>query len=610
MNDSVIPGRAGVLVCDGAMGTMLHAAGHPLDQHLPYLNLSDPGVVRAVHDSYLASGVDIVQTNTFGASRIRLAGAGLADATEQMNRVGTQIARQAAVATGRAVVVAGSVSPAVTVHQRGAIPAQDRRDALQEQIEVLVSAGVDLLMLETFGHLDELVEAVDAASATGIPVIAEATFAEDRRTLSGHTVVDLARAIPPEQVAALGMNCTLGPQGCLAVIRELAQHTSAPLAAQPNAGLPRRVGPSRFEYVIDSDYLVRYVRQLLAAGVAVVGGCCGTTPSQIGAVVEIVRDHRRTRPTTSPRSPARTAPAAAAQAEGPGRFVVAAELVPPAPGETATTVDGARALREVGVDTVVVSASRAPRARVNTINLAVHLSDQVGIDPIVAVPTWDRTIMALQADLLGASVLGVHRIVCETGSPPLLGDYPSTDGIWEVDALGLVRLLRGLNEGRDHHGVGLTTPTAFEIGSRVNLGRDDLDAAVQEAQTEIDAGASFLVTETVFETDGLDRLLRAVGTRTPVLVRLRPLTTFEEADYLRHEVPDVRIPDQTVLELERAGPQARTVGRRLATELAVGVAARADGLVVCGDGATDIDFVRDLIGVCGRAAGARTGRDV
>jgi homocysteine S-methyltransferase len=356
--------------------------------------------------------------------------------------------------------------------------------------------------------------------------------------------------------------------------------------------------------VIDSEYLLRYVRQLLAAGVAVVGGCCGTTPSQIGAVTEIVRD-QRAMPTTSPAPPSvQRAPAAATSPGEPGRrpFLVAAELAPPAPGETAAMVEGARALRGVGVDTVVVAASRAPRARVNTINLAVHLSDHVGVDPIVAVPTWDRTIMALQADLLGASVLGVRRIVCETGSPPLLGDYPSVDGIWEVDASGLIRLLQALNHGRDHHGIGLTTPTAFEIGAQVNLGRDDLDVVIEQARAEIDAGADFLMTEPVYELDGLDRLLQDLGTDTPVLVRLRPLTTFEEADYLRHEVPDVRIPEVVVRELEHAGAEARSVGRRIAGEIAAGIAARAHGVVVCGEEAADADFVQHLVQVCRRNA--------
>ncbi|GLZ50139.1 bifunctional homocysteine S-methyltransferase/methylenetetrahydrofolate reductase [Actinomycetospora sp. NBRC 106375] len=603
MNASLPGAPAGVLVCDGAMGTMLHAAGYPLDQSLPHLNLSDPRVVRAVHDSYLQSGVDIVQTNTFGASRLRLAEAGLADATEQINRAGAQIARQAAVATGRTVLVAGSVSPAVTVHQRGSVPGGDRVDALREQVEVLVSADVDVLIVETFGYLEELVEAVEVASGYGVPVIAEATFAEDGRTLSGHTVAEVARAIPPHLVAALGANCTLGPQGCLSVVRELSRHTEIPLVAQPNAGLPRRVGPSRFEYAIDSEYLVRYVRQLIDAGVAVVGGCCGTTPAQIGAVVEIVGEHRGNRE----RLLAPSGPPPGDQPSVPGEpaFPVAAELVPPAPGETAALVDTARRLRTAGVETIVVSASRATRARGSTINLAVHLGDQVGIDPIVAVPTWDRTIMALQADLLGASVLGVRRIVCETGSPPPLGDYPSADGVWEVDAVGLIELLRGLNEGRDHHGVGLTAPTAFEIGARINLGRDDLDAAIGQAAAEIAAGAGFLLTEPIYELEGLDRLVREVGGDVPVLARLRPLTSFDEADYLRHEVPDVRMPSATVRELERAGADGRMVGHRMATELATGIAEHAHGLVVCGTEASDVEFVEELIGLCRRVVSSR-----
>lgn len=599
MIESLTSGGSGVLVCDGAMGTMLHAGGHPLDQQLPHLNVTSPDDVRAVHDSYLLSGVDIIQTNTFGATRLRLGEAGLAEQTEQINRAGAEIARRAVAEIGRRALVAGSVSPAISVHQRGRIDARRRPAALREQMDVLVDAGVDLVVLETFGYLDELVEAVEAAAGVGVPVIAQATFAQDERMLSGHTVADLAAAVPGDLVAALGVNCTLGPQGCLALVRELGQHTDAPLTAQPNAGLPRRIGPSRFEYAIDSDYLVRYVRQLLAAGVTVVGGCCGTTPAQIGAVVEIVDEHRRS--LLAPSTPTAAEPA-------PDRsFLLAAEFVPTAPGDTDDTVRTARALREIGVDTVLVSAPRSPRARVGTVNLAVHLGDQAGVETIVGVPTWDRSIMALQADLLGAHALGVRRIVCETGSPPPLGDYPSVDGVWDVDATGLIRLLRGLNEGRDHNGVGLAAGTTFEIGTRVSLGVEDLDRAVAQVRTDIEAGADFLLTEPVYELDALDRLMSEVDVaRTPVIVCLRPLTSFAEADYLSHEVPDVRIPAASLRELDRAGPNDREVGRRMALDLAAGVAERAHGLVVGGVDASGIEFVRQVLDV-GRRAAAKGG---
>ncbi len=606
MIESLLAERSGVLVCDGATGTVLHAAGHPLDQMLPYLNEADPDVVRVVHDSYLHSGVDMVQTNTFGAGRLRLREAGLDGRTEEINRAGVRIAREAVDAVERHILVAGSVSPAVSVHQRGRIRPGERPEALREQMELLVGAGVDLLVLETFGYLDELAEAVEVASDLGVPVIAQATFAEDERMLSGHTVADLARAISPQAVTALGTNCTLGPQGCLAVVRELGRHTSVPLTAQPNAGLPRRVGPSRFEYAIDSDYLVRYVGHLVEAGVAIVGGCCGTTPAQIGAVVEIVREHRK-----SPAQP--PAGDIAVRDADPGHrpFLLAAELAPPPPDGIDGLVRTARALNDRGVDTVVVPASLAPRGRVNTVNLAMQLGDRAGIEAIVCLPTWGRTITALQADLLGAHALGVRRIVCETGSPPPLGDYPGVEDVHEVDTVRLIALLRALNEGRDHNGIGLGAATTFEIGARVDLSRDDLDVAVRQARTEIDAGAGFLLTDPVYELESLDHLLQEIDSaRTPVIVSLRPLTTLDEAEYLRHEVPDVRVPDVTVRELARSGSQDREVGRRLALELACGIAERAQGLVLCGAEASDVGFAEELSSaIRGAVSTGPTGRE-
>ncbi|MFB9739933.1 homocysteine S-methyltransferase family protein, partial [Pseudonocardia sulfidoxydans] len=268
-----------VLVGDGAMGTMLHAAGNSLDQALPALTLTEPGLVRTIHDSYVGAGVDLVQTNTFGASRLRLAEYGAADDVARINAEAARLALEAAARADRPVFVAGSVAPAVSVHQRRRVGAEERRAAVREQVEVLVGAGVDVVMLETFGHLDELVEAaevaLEVARRTGdVPVVAQATFGTDHHTLSGHTPHELVTALAGLPLAAVGVNCTLGPQGCLAVLRELRSHTALPLTVQPNAGLPRRVAPARFEYDIDAEYFVRYTRQLLDAGAALVGGCC------------------------------------------------------------------------------------------------------------------------------------------------------------------------------------------------------------------------------------------------------------------------------------------------------------------------------------------------
>jgi methionine synthase / methylenetetrahydrofolate reductase(NADPH) len=580
-----------VLVADGAMGTVLHAAGNPLERALPELNLSDAGLVRRIHDRYLAAGVDIVQTNTFGANRLRLEVHGLGQQTAEINAAGVRVAREAVRAAGRTVFVAGSVSPAVTVQQRRRVAPIDRAAALREQIAALVAAGVDLLVLETFGHLDELVEAVGVASAVpgAPPLLAQATFAADGRSLGGDSPHDVCSALAGLPVAVLGTNCTLGPQGVLAVVQELRAHTALPIAAQPNAGLPRRRGP-RFSYDVDADYFARYAERLVAAGAVVVGGCCGTTPTHLDAVVQAVRSHAGPGVLAPPRAGTAVplaAPAEPAAAGGAGarsglrpRFTVLAEIEPPHAGHVVEAVQRAAAIRARGVTSVWVPPGDGPRAQLSPVNLAVHLQNQLGVDALASVTTWDRTIMALQADLLGAHALGVRRVVCETGSPPLLGDYPHVDGVWDVDSVGLVELLAGLNEGRDCNGLRLAGKTAFDIGIRVAPGTRDRGVEVSRALRKVEAGAQFMITRPVYDVDSLRRLRDALGAPVPLLVSVRPLRSFAEAEYLGHEVPDTVVPAEALDALQRAGAGAAAAGLELAAELISAVRALADGVVI------------------------------
>lgn len=572
----------GVLVCDGAMGTVLHAAGNPLERALPELNLSDAELVRGIHDSYLAAGVDLVQTNTFGASRLRLAEHGLGERTVAINAAGVALARAAVSAAARPVLVAGSVSPAVTVQQRRRVGPAERQAALREQFGALVDAGVDVLVLETFGHLDELVEAVGVAGelAGGVPVVAQATFAADGRTLSGDTPHDVCSALSGLPVAALGTNCTLGPQGVLAIVEQLRAHTSLPITAQPNAGLPRRRGPS-FSYDVDAGYVARYAQRLVAAGAVLVGGCCGTTPAHLSAIVDAVRG-----PGATAEPPDAAPPAAARAAAEPAtpparlRFRVLAEVEPPLAGRVAEAVARAAAIRGLGVGSLWVPAGDGPRAQLSPVNLAVHLQNQLGVDALASVTTWDRTIMALQADLLGAHALGVRRVVCETGSPPLLGDYPNVDGVWDVDSAGLVELLAGLNEGRDCNGLRLAGKTAFEIGIRIAPGTGDRAAEVARARRKIEAGAQFVITRPVYDVDSVRRLRDVLGAPAPLLALVRPLRTFAEAEYLAHEVPDIVVPASTLDALRHAGAGAAAAGVELAAALLATLRVDVDGVVV------------------------------
>jgi methionine synthase / methylenetetrahydrofolate reductase(NADPH) len=372
--------------------------------------------------------------------------------------------------------------------------------------------------------------------------------------------------------------------GVVEARRTMSSPPPGPVPAPANAGLPRRTGPARFEYDIDSEYLVRYVRQLLDAGANVVGGCCGTTPTQLAAVVEMVTEHRARSTARLAAPPARepaTSSATAVPSFADAGPLVVVELTPETSGDVDDTVELAAQLAGAGVDLVSVGAGSGVRARISPSDLALNLHQRLGLEVMATVTTWDRTIMALQADLLGAHALGLHRIVCETGSPPLLGDYPHVDGVWDVDAIGLIGLLAGLNEGTDFYGLQLPAKTTFEIGTWINPGSRDLTHAAARPRDKIAAGAQFLITRPLYDLADLERLLDAIGgTTPPVLAAVRPLTGFEEAEYLANEVPDIHIPDHVLKALERAGPAASEAGLELAAELAAAVKPLVKGLVI------------------------------
>jgi len=577
-----------VLVCDGAMGTMLHAAGNSLDRALPELNLTNAELVSTIHESYLSAGVDVIQTNTFGASRLRLAEQGSTGSVRDINLAGVRIAREAQAKAGRRVFVAGSVSPAVAAHQRPQVSPAERVAAVREQVSALAEGGVDVIILETFGYLDELAEAVAAAAEiTATPIIAQATFTPDGCTLGGETAREVASALSQLPVAALGTNCTLGPQHTLTVVAELVRYTALPVSAQPNAGLPRRIHGRRFEYHIDGDYFARYARRYAEAGASLIGGCCGTTPTHLRAAAEQIA---ALRPEPVPR---RAAIPAAAPAEhgglaerlAAGRFVVATEIAPPPGSAGDEAVDAAAALRERGIEQLLVSPRQSARAHLSSVNLALQLRQRLGAEAIATVTTWDKTIMALQADLLGAHALGMRTVVCATGNPPLRGDYPNVDGIWEVDSVGLVELLAGLNQGRDSDGLTLATKTSFHIGARFNPGAPDVAAEVARTRAKLHAGAQFLITRPVYELDTFARMTAELAAdQVPVLLALAPLRSFAEADFLAHEVPGVTIPDATLRALERAGDGAAAVGLDLAADLASRARSLAQGVVLACDG--------------------------
>jgi len=602
---TLLTGRR-VLVCDGAMGTMLHAAGAALDRSLPELNLSDPGLVSTIHESYLSAGADIIQANTFGANRLWLGDHGVGDKVAEINRAGVRIARAAQDRCERVVLVAGSVSPAVTALQRRRIGSAERTEVIREQIAALLGPGqgVDILILETFGYLDELVEAVAVASElSDVPIVAQATFADDAHTLGGETPREVATVLSGLPVAMLGTNCTIGPQRMLTVAEDLVRYASVPVSAQPNAGQPRRTGPRSFEFSIGGDYFARYFRRFAEAGVSLVGGCCGTSPAHIQAAADAVTAipaprSRRAHPSGTGMSGSVISgtgkagpPGAGSHGAGPfagtlaerlagRRFIVAAAIA--SGGRPAEAVQAAAVLQAQGAGLFAVQPAQSARTHSDSLDLALHLQQQAGVETIATLTTWDKTIMTLQAELLGAHALGIRNVICTTGSPPVLGDYPAVDGIWEVDSLGLIALLAGLNEGRDSNGLATATQTSFCIGARVNPGARDPEAEIDRARAKVRAGAHFLVSRPVYELDSLLRTVTALeGTKVPLLLSVTPLRSFEEADYLANEVPGVIIPPDTLRAMEQAGRgAARGVGIDLAACLLHEARKLVSGVVV------------------------------
>jgi len=586
--------RERVLICDGAMGTMLHAAGAALDRSLPELNLSDPGLVSTIHESYLIAGADLIQTNTFGANRLWLGDHGFPDKVDEINRAGVRIAREAQDRCEREVLVAGSVSPAATALQRRRVGSAERAEVIREQITALVAGrGVDVLVLETFGYLDELAEAVAvAAEVSDVPVIAQATFADDAHTLGGETPREVATVLSGLPVAMLGTNCTIGPQRMLAVAEDLVRYASVPVSAQPNAGQPRRTGLRSFEFSIDGGYFARYLSRFAEAGVSLVGGCCGTTPTHIRAAAEAVRprpQEARPGPAAVPAATARTprkdhaeraVPGPLADQLARGQFVVAAAIAPPAAGRDDQAAQAAAALRAQGVGVFAVQPPEVTRTHSDALDMALHLQQQAGMETIATLATWDKTIMTLQAELLGAHALGIRSVICTTGNPPVLGDYPAVDGIWEVDSIRLIALLAGLNAGRDSDGLALTGRTSFCVGARIDPGARHPEAEIARARAKVEAGAHFLAVQPVYELEPLRRVAAGLAGRVPLLLSVNPLRSFAEADYLAHEVPDVTIPPAVLRALEQAGPGARAVGLDLAADLLREARSLVNGVII------------------------------
>jgi methionine synthase / methylenetetrahydrofolate reductase(NADPH) len=578
-----------VIVADGGTGALVTAAV-PRLRCPEEANLKAPEAVVGIHLGFIRAGAELIEANTFGANRRKLSAQLLDDRLEEILEAGVRLAREARDVSGQPVLVAGSIGPIGDL--AGSDGAEDAGDVFREQARILEGRGVDLYMVETFFELDELVTAIEAVrSVSSLPLVAQLTFDEDAETLAGVRAGEAVARLRDLGVAAVGANCGLGPQAALAALTEMtAEAGGIPLTAQPNVGLPSRRGGALVYPNATADYFAEFAAQARNLGARIIGGCCGTTPAQIAAIAAAVEEEREPRIRFA--AVERQAPAAVARPSEKtglqrklesGEWVVSVELDPPKGTNTEALLAAAERLKASGrVDATDLNDNPMARARLSALMAAVAIEEKVGLETIPHVTPRDASVMGPQSQLLGAHAAGVRNVLAITGDPPHVGDYPGSSGVYEVDAIGLTEMLSRLNRGEDYSGKAIDSPTSFYAGVAVNPSAADLDSELERFRAKVDAGARFAMTQALFDIGYLDRLLDALGGRSPVpiLVGIWPLTSFELAFRLHNEVPGITIPGAVQERLAASGPDARSVGFELARGLTEESRSRAAGIYV------------------------------
>jgi homocysteine S-methyltransferase len=586
----------GPLLADGAMGTMLYARGVPLDACFDVLNLHVPKTVQAIHQEYVAAGADLLETNTFGANRFKLAVHGLEGRVRDINRAGARLARDVRETMGRDVFVLGSMGPlGKYLLPLGTLAEEDALAAFREQAEGLLEGGVDGLIVETFSDVRELRLAVSAirAISADVPVVAQMAFSEERLTFVGQTPAEVAGALRALPVQAIGANCGVGPSVLYDVL--LLLHEGAPdawLSIMPNAGLPSRLG-ERLIYLSSPAYMAEYAGRMLEAGARIVGGCCGTTPEHTRAMRERLDRRAADAAPRAGRGVAFVPPAAveaapalpAAVEPSPlltrlraGQFLVTVELDPPRGHNIEKLVQGAKLLAERGVEVVDINDGSLGRVRMAVLPTALLVRDATGLDINMHFTCRDRNLMSIQADLLGAHALGIRNILAMTGDPPRAGDYLNATAVFDVDGIGLVRIVSGMNRGVDATGNSIGDPTAFAVGVALDPSAADPAREIDRFRAKVAAGAMWAQTQPVYDLDALEAFLARLGPLpVPLVVGILPLHSFRHAEFLHHEVPGITIPEAVRARLRAAGDHALRVGVETAQEVLAAVRRRYAG---------------------------------
>lgn len=582
------------LLCDGAMGTQLYGRGIDFDECFDALNLTQPDVVREIHQSYIEAGADIIETNTYGANRFKLEPFGLADKVRQINHRGMKLAREAREIAGTNTLIAGAVGPlGVLLQPYGPLTEQAAHEAFAEQIGTLLEQGADLLMFETFSDLREMLIAVKAAKQVGdLPIVAQMTFAEDGRTVLGNTPEEVVRKLVELGVAVVGVNCSVGSQRVFRVVQSMrAVNATIPISAQPNAGWPterhnRVFYPSSPEYM--ADYARRMVEEL---NVQIVGGCCGTTPQHISSMHSALQDLNPASTLNitivDEEAPSVQLPSKSAETTQLGRmladgaFVTSVEIDPPKGHNPRRCLEGARQMQAAGVNFINVADSPMARVRMSALPMCNLIQQQVGMETILHFTTRDRSLMGLQSDLLGAHALGVRNILALKGDPPSFGAYPGTSGVFDVDTIGLVKVIAGMNSGVDTAGNDIGTPTNFLIGVALNINAEDPDWEIDRLHQKVAAGAHYAMTQISYDATELDRFLDKLGSLPiPIILGLMPVQSYRHASFLHNEVPGITLPKDVLARMKEAGANGRAIGVQVSQEILASAYDRIQGVYI------------------------------
>jgi methionine synthase / methylenetetrahydrofolate reductase(NADPH) len=582
------------MLCDGAMGTLLYMRGISYQRSFDEQNISNPKVVLDAHRDYIKSGAEIIETNTFGANTVRLKNFGLEDKVEEINIKGVKIAREAREIEGKEVFIAGSMGPlGKLLAPWGEHTEKEAMDAFGEQAEALLEGGVDLFILETFSDIAEIKSAILAIrNVTKHPIIASMTFGEDGKTLMGHSAEDVAGALGKMEVEVIGANCSVGPQNMLDVARRLCRATDKMIAIQPNAGLPRFVD-GRFVYLSSPEYFAEYAREYLKVGTNIIGGCCGTTPVYTLVMSRMLKNYR-SNPTVTENSSISIEPI---KEEKPAplngdktsdfakklgkKFLISVEVDPPRGINPEKILQNVQRMKELGVDAINIADSPMAKVRMSCIALAYLIKEKVGLETILHCTCRDRNLMGLQSDLLGLHALGIYNILAVTGDPPVLGDYPQATAVYDVDSIGLVKIVKKLNHGTDWAGNSIGSPTCLCVGVAVNPNASDMEREMVRFRKKVDAGAGFAFTQPIYDLEILEKFLKRVSpVKIPLFLGILPLRNYKHAEFMHNEVPGIYIPQRIMERLKEAKDRSAEMGITIAKEILDEAKQMVDGVYI------------------------------